>query len=169
MPDEGGNSLIREHLPATYFEEYQSLRPSLLEILTDDDLGLQLGGSTVTFGELCREMGEVEYSYTESLRTFRLDLSYKHPDDSVATSVAALTSWYAQLDKDLESAIADLTEDDIANRRILRDLEGDGFAPPPAKQLDLYREALLIFYAKVSIYLRKLEMSLPSRWQDWIG
>ena len=33
------NSLIRDHLPATYFEEYQSLRPSLLEGLVDDDLG----------------------------------------------------------------------------------------------------------------------------------
>jgi hypothetical protein len=169
MPDEGVNSLIREHLPATYFEEYQSLRPSLLEILTDDDLGLQFGGSTVTLGQLCREMGEVEYSYTESLRSFRLDFSYKHPDDSVATSVAALTSWYEQLDEDLESAIAALTEDEIANARIMRDLEGDGFAPPPARQLDLYREGLLIFYAKVSIYLRHLEKPPPARWQAWIG
>lgn len=140
------NSLIRDHLPATYFEEYQSLRPSLLEAVVDDDLGLRLGGKTITLGGLCREVGEIEYSYIESLRSFRLDFSYR----SVATSVAALTSWYSQLDQDLESAIADLTEDDIANRRILRDLEGDGFAPPPAKQLDLYREALLIFYAKVS-------------------
>jgi hypothetical protein len=163
------NSLVRDHLPATYLEEYQSLRPMLVKILTDDDLGLQLGGSTVTLGGLCREMGEIEYSYIESLRSFRLDLSYRHSDDRVATSVAALTSWYEQLDQDLESAIADLTEDDITNRRILRDLEGDGFAPPPAKQLDLYREALLIFYAKVSIYLRKLEKPFPDRWPTWIG
>lgn len=125
------NSLIRDHLPATYFEEYQSLRPSLLEALVDDDLGLRLGGKTITLGGLCREMGEIEYSYLESLRSFRLDFSYRHPDDSVATSMAALTSWYSQLDQDLESAIVDLTEDDIANRRILRDLEGDGFAPLP--------------------------------------
>jgi hypothetical protein len=98
-----------------------------------------------------------------------MDFSCRHPDDGVATSMAALTSWYSQLDQDLESAIADLTEDDIANRRILRDLEGDGFAPPPAKQLDLYREALLIFYAKASIYLRKLEKPFPDRWPAWIG
>jgi len=30
------NSLVREHLPATYFEEYQSLRTILTEILTAD-------------------------------------------------------------------------------------------------------------------------------------
>ena len=145
------------------------MRPSLLESLVDDDLGLRLGRKTLTLGELCREIGEIEYSNTESLKSFRLEFSYSHPDRRVTTNVATLAGWYSQLDQDLESAIADLTEDDIANRRISRDLDGDGFAPPPAKQLDLYREALLIFYAKASIYLRKLEKPFPDRWPDWIG
>lgn len=164
------NSLVREHLPATYFEEYQSLRRSLVEILTDDDLGSSLGGTTATLGALCREIGEIQRSYVESLKTFRQDFAYRHTDTRVEASVEVLTAWYLTLDRDLEAAIAALSEDDIANRRIARaDFEIDAFAPLPAVQLDIYREALLIFYGKVSVYLRSLDKPLPPRWQEWIG
>ena len=44
------NSLVTDHLPATYFAEYQSLRQELLEILTDGDLATDLGGDTATLG-----------------------------------------------------------------------------------------------------------------------
>jgi hypothetical protein len=163
------NSLVRGHLQTTYFEEYQSLRPILLEILTDDDLGFRLGGTTATIGELCREIGEIEFSYIESLKTFRQDFSYRHPEPKVETSVEALRAWYLTLDHDLEAAIAAISEDDIANRRIVRDdFDIDSFSPLPAVQLDIYREALLIFYGKVSIYLRALDKPLPPRWQEWI-
>ena len=164
------NSLVREHLPATYFEEYQSLRTILTEILTDDDLRAGVGGTTATLGALCREIGEIEHSYVESLKTFRQDFSYRHPDSRVETSVEALTAWYLTLDRDLDAAIAALSEDDIVNRRIARDdFDIDAFSPLPAVQLDIYREALLIFCGKVSIYLRSLDKPLPPRWQEWIG
>jgi hypothetical protein len=164
------NSPIRDHLSATYFEEYQSLRPMLLEIISDDDLGTSLGGATVTLGALCREIGEIEHSYVESLRTFRQDFSYRHPDSGVETSVAALSGWYETLDSDLADAVAALTEDDVTNRRIQRhDFDIDGFAPLPPVQLDIYREALLIFYGKASVYLRAIDKPLPAQWLEWIG
>jgi hypothetical protein len=31
------------------------------------------------------------------------------------------------------------------------------------------REALIIFYGKLSVYLRALERPLPGQWGDWIG
>jgi hypothetical protein len=164
------NSLIRDHLPATYFQEYQSLRGMLVEILTDDDLGARLGGTTPTLGELCREIGEIEHSYVESLKTFRQDFSYRHADSGVLTSVKALAQWYDTLDRELATAIAALSEDDITNRRIVRsDFEIDDFSPIASVQLDIYREALLIFYGKASMYLRSLDKPLPPRWREWIG
>jgi len=33
----------------------------------------------------------------------------------------------------------------------------------------LYREALLIFYEKVSIYLRIMGREFPGHWKAWIG
>jgi hypothetical protein len=84
--------------------------------------------------------------------------------------VAALRRWYASLDRDLLAAVEALSEEEIAGRRIVRsDFEESFFSPLADVQLDTYREALLIFYGKVSIYLRALDRPLPGDWADWIG
>ena len=164
------NSLVRVHMPATYFYDYQSLRDELMAILTDDDLDFRVGGDSATLGALCREIGEIEHTYVESFRTFRQDFDYRNPDARLETSLGALTSWYAELDRDLADAIAALSEDDIANRRILRhDFDVEDFSPSADIQLDIYREALLIFYGKVSVYLRAMGKPLPGHWPHWIG
>jgi hypothetical protein len=36
-------------------------------------------------------------------------------------------------------------------------------------QFYCYREALLIFYAKVHVYLKAMGKSVPGEWQWWIG
>ena len=134
------------------------------------DLAFRPGPGTLTLGELCREIGDVEHSYVEAFRTFRQDFAWHNPDRLMEHSVAALVAWYAALDRDLQAALEALSEADIAERRIQRgDPEGDGFSLPPAQELDIYREALLIFYAKVSIYLRLMGRQLPPTWRDWLG
>jgi uncharacterized damage-inducible protein DinB len=164
------NSLVRVHMAATYFGEYQALRNELLEILSDGDLGFRIGGTSASLGALCREIGEVEHSYVESFRTFRQDFAYRNADRLLERSVVALSSWYAELDRDLTAAVEALSEDDIANHRIIRsDFDVDDFSPLPNIQLDIYREALLIFYGKVSVYLRAMGKALPGHWQAWIG
>ena len=119
----------------------------------------------------CREIGEIEYSYVESLKEFCQDFSYRHPDSSVETSVEALNSWYLALDRDLAAAIAVLVG--------VRDWESADRALPISISTDLRRSPLfswtstarrsLIFYGKVSVYLRSLDKPLPPRWQEWIG
>jgi hypothetical protein len=84
--------------------------------------------------------------------------------------VAALKAWYAELDRNLMAAVEDLSEDDIANRRIIRgDFDEDFFSPLAKQQLDVYREALLLFYGKASVYLRAINRPLPQQWRDWVG
>jgi hypothetical protein len=56
------NSIVQEHMPATYVREDQALRDELVETLTDDDLAFRVGGSSATLGALCREIGEIERS-----------------------------------------------------------------------------------------------------------
>ena len=164
------NTLITEHLPATYFSEYQALRSQLLAILADDDLGFGAGGANESLAELCRGIGEVERSYIDSFRTFRQDFDYRNPDPRLTDSVAALSAWYAELDDELRRTLEGLTEDDIANRQIVRGVPGpEEFSLSPAQQLDIYREALLIFYGKVSVYLKQMGRPLPGDWQEWIG
>jgi len=164
------NLILREHLARTYFAEYQVLRNELVGVLSDDDLAFRPGGAAFTLGELCREIGEIEHSYVDALRTFRQDFGWRNPDPEVERTVAALSTWFADLDRSLLAAIEALTDEDVTNRTISRDdVDVEGFSPLPAQELDIYREALLIFYAKVSIYLRAMGRDLPGRWTVWIG
>ena len=164
------NSIIGGYLADSFFREYQGLRDQLMEIIDDEDLGLTLGGETASLGALCREIGEIEHAYVESFRTFRQEFGFRNREPRLEHSVVALKIWYAELDHDLLAAVAGLSEDDIARRKIVRsDFDVDYFAPLPKEQLDVYREALLIFYGKVSVYLRATDRPLPQQWRDWIG
>ena len=44
-------------------ERYQELKTQLLEILTDEELDISLGGESQTLGSLCLEIGEIERAY----------------------------------------------------------------------------------------------------------
>ena len=164
------NSLVRDHLPVTYFFEYQQLRDQLMELLDDSDLKFRMGGATLCLGELCREIGEIEHSYIESFRTFNQNFRYRNHDPSLETKTDALIAWYSELDAELMEVLNGLTEEDIEGHKIARsDFDFDDFAPLPKIQMDTYREALLIFYAKVSVYLRAMGKTFPRQWIEWIG
>ena len=139
-----------------------------MAILSDEDLGYRIGGANPSLGALCREIGEIERAYIESFTTFAQDFGYRNADPRLETSVAALSAWYAELDTELKAVIVSLSEEDAAKRSIDR-RDFPGFAPLPRVQMDLYKEALLIFYSKVSVYLRALGKTLPQQWQEWIG
>src|SRR6185312_7765260 len=98
-------TLIRDHLAATFFAEYQVLRNELVDMLSDDDLAFRPSPATFTLGELCREIGEIEHSYVDALKTFRQDFGWRNPDPDVERSVAALSTWFADLDRRLLAAI----------------------------------------------------------------
>lgn len=157
------NSLIENKYPD--FELYQSLRMQLMRILTDEDLMFAPGGENMTLGALCRQMGETENSYIESFINFTQDFSYRNDLPGLAESVDRLTVWYADLDRELKSVVSALSEEDLANRTIDR---GGGFKLSPAAQLEIYKEALLIFYGKVDIYLKAMGKERPNQWASWI-
>jgi len=173
------NSMSREYFSTTepegpaqslapYFPMYQALRDQLMAILRDDDLSYRIEGANPSLGSLCREIGEIERSYIESFKTFRLDFGYRNADPRPESSVASLSSWYVELDRALTAAIEGLPEDHVANRTIDRS-DFPGFAPVLRVQLDIYKEALLIFYSKVDVYLRALGKTPPEQWRKWIG
>ena len=71
-----------------------------------------------------------------------------------------LTAWYEQLDRELAAVLEGLEEADVA-RSVDR---GDGFTPPVTAQFHIYREALLIFYAKAHVYLKALGKQVTGPW-----
>lgn len=156
------NSIIEQQW--TVYEQTRSLRDELFEVLSAADLATKLPGANPTLGALCREMGEVQQSYIDSFKIFKQDFSYKHADQAVETDLEKLKAWFVDLDAAMKAALESLSEDDIQNKMIER-----GFQLPVTPQLHVYREGLLIFYAKVAVYLKAMEKPLPGRWPHWIG
>ena len=64
----------------------------------------------------------------------------------------------------MDAAFSALSEEEVQTRRIDR-----GFPAPVRTQLHIYREALLIFYAKAVVYLHALNKPLPKQMVEWIG
>jgi hypothetical protein len=148
------------------FELYQALRNQLMETLVDDDLSFRIHPEGPSLGALCREIGEVERAYIDSFKSFTQDFSYRYPEEAIESRVTELVAWYGALDEELKDTVAALDEADIINRVIDR---GGGFTVSPRIQLEIYKEALLIFYGKVSVYLKAMGKTLPEQWQAWIG
>lgn len=149
-----------------YFKMYNDLRNQLMQTLTDPDLAFSPGGENPTLGALCVEIGEIQHAYIESFRTFRQNFDDRIAQAGLAESVTALIAWYARLDEDLEQALEALSQEDVESRKIDR---GHGFLLPPHIQLDVYKEALLIFYGKVSVYLKMMGKARLPIWVNWIG
>jgi hypothetical protein len=142
----------------------EAMRGQMMELLTDSDLTYRLPGDNVTLGELCWEIGAVQRSYIDSFKTFKQDFTYEPPAPGMMTSIAKLNAWYQSLDREMDAVMMALSEDDVQSRFIER-----GFPVKPGMQLHIYREALLIFYGKASLYLRALGKPLPEQMREWIG
>lgn len=154
------NSLIEQEIPGM-----TNLRDQLLTMISDGDLAYKLPGNNLSLGGLCEEMGYTQQVYTHSFKTLHLDWSYRDSQPEVS-SVASLKAWYEKLDTELMEVLSRLSEDDIQTKQIDR---GHGFVPTIQVQFQVYHEALLIFYAKVSIYLKALEKELTDEWKIGIG
>jgi hypothetical protein len=148
------------------FQMYSALRGELIAALVDEDLRFSPGGANRMLGELCVEIGEIEHAYVESFKTFTQNFDYHNETPGLANSVDALRAWYEVLDAELEAALGALTEEQLTGQEIDR---GDNFTLPPAIQLVIYKEALLIFYGKVSVYLKAMGRNMPGIWPSWIG
>src|SRR5690349_4950871 len=77
----------------SWIEGSQGMRSGLVGTLTDADLAFCPGGETMTLGALCREMGDIEYAYLQSFKTFTQDFTYRNTEPGIETSVAKLLAW----------------------------------------------------------------------------
>ena len=158
------NTIIRDQFPI--LREYQALRPMALELLADTDLAFSPGGAAPSLAALCIRIGEVEHSYAASIASRTIDFAYRNDDPARAGSVAALRDWYSELDRQLHDAVAALSDEDVAAWQITR---FEGFTLPLQILLDVYKEALLLFYGRVDVYLTALGKTRPERWAEWLG
>ena len=148
----------------SWIEGTHGMRSQLLDILSDADLAFSPGGQNMTLGALCRQMGEIESSYIQSLNTFQQDWSYRSNEADLESSVARLKAWFQTLDDELKATVAAFSDEDLK-----KTVDRSGFAMPVELQLDVYLQALLIFFGKATIYLKAMNKPLPQHIQEYIG
>ena len=156
------NQYMQEKWP--WIEGGHQMRTALLDMLSDADLAFNPGGQNMTRGALCRERGEVEHSYTQSLKTFEQDWSYRNREAGLESSVARLKAWYQTLDEEMQATISALSDEDLK-----KTVKRNGFGMPVDWQLDVYLQALLIFLGKATIFLKAMNKPLPENFQEYIG
>ena len=155
------NRIMNEKWP--WIEAAHGMRSQLLNILSDADLTFSPGGQTMTLGALCRQMGETEHAYIQSLKTLKQEWSYRHPEADVASHVARLKAWFQTLDDEMQATITTFWDED-GNKTIDR-----GGPVTVEFQLDVYLQAVLIFLGKATIYLRAMNKQLPPFFEEYIG
>ena len=141
------------------------MRNGLLDMFSDTDLSFNPGGQNKTLGGVFKEMGEIEYDYLQSLKTFKTDFSYRNPEVGLDTSVAKLKAWYESLDADMEKTLNAFSDEDF-KKSIDR---ASGFTVPLEMQMEIYLQAILIFLGKLTIFMRAMNKTLPPGIQEYIG
>ena len=140
-----------------------AIRHEILSAISDDDLAFTLPGNP-SFGEVCKRMGDTDQMYIDSFTTFTMDYATSKDDATLATSVDALKTWFTDLERDMKTALSAIPQSDLDTRMIER-----GFSVPIRVQFHIYREALLIFYAKAVVYFNAMGKPLPKQLGEWIG
>lgn len=148
----------------SWIEGSHGMRTQLLDMLNDAELAFSPGGQNMTFGALCREMGETEHSYVQSLKTFQQDWAYRNTEAGMDSSVARLQAWFQTLDEEMKATVAAFADEDFQKM-----VNRNGFEMPVEMQLDVYLQALLIFFGKATIYFKAMNKALPQQFQEYIG
>jgi len=146
------------------YEGSHGMRNQLFDILTDADLAFNPGGTNMTLGALWKQMGEIEYDYNQSLKTFTQDWDYKNNEAGLENSVVQLKTWFQELDDEMKATVSAMSDEDMKKSITRR----GGYSVPVETQLEIYLQALLIFFGKATIFLRAMNKPLPQSFADWI-
>jgi hypothetical protein len=145
---------------------HHTMRDHLLTVVSDAELAYKLPGQNPTLGELLVELGDVQGVYTHSFETFTLDWTHRQLPAPAPITIASLQAWFAAQDDAMKRALDRLSDDELRIDRIDR---GNGFIASPFVQYEIYREAVYIFYGKLSVYLKALERDAGPEWAAWVG
>ena len=112
-----------------------------------------------------RELGETQGAYIDSFSTFELGPPRPCDIPGVEHSLDRIRSWYVRRDEELYAALRTIPDEDV-DRPVDR---GNDNPLPVWIHLDVFREALIIFYRRFSVYLKAAGKHRPERFERWIG
>lgn len=148
-----------------WVEASHQMRDGLLELFSEADLSFNPGGSNVTTGALLKGLGEVQHAYAESLKTLSTDFAYRNTESGLEDSLPKLKAWFQKMDADMKATLSAFSDADF-EKTIKR---GSGYEMPLTVQMDVYIQALMIFFGKAMVYLRAMNKDIPEQMAEWIG
>jgi len=155
------NSLFEEEIRG-----HHSMRDLLLTVVSDADLAYKPPGWNPTLGQLLVEHGDIQGVYAHSFETFTLDWTLRQLPPPDPITIDTLRTWFEAQDDAMKQALDRFTPEELRIDRIDR---GHGFIASPFVQHEIYREAVYIFYGKLSVYLKALERDAGEQWAAWVG
>jgi hypothetical protein len=144
----------------------EALTMQMLDAIDDSALGHAPAPNNPSLGDLVAGQAAIQAAYIESFRTFTGDFHNVPPVAVASRSVESFRQLFDRLHAEMKSVLGELTDEDFTSRMIDRD---GGFLVPPSMQVHIYRESILIFSGKASVYLRSLGITFPEQWVNWIG
>jgi hypothetical protein len=139
-----------------------NLRTEALNAITDAELNTKLGGQSLSLRELILEQGTIQMAYIECFRSFELRFDHAAPEG--VQSLEEIKIWFAELDSNLIAALGALSDDELK-----RGVPRGNYTLPAEIVFYTYRESVMIFAAKASVYLRALNHALPGQIKSWVG
>lgn len=140
-----------------------NVRNGAIATLDGGDLTFSLPGCP-SVGEVLQAFGDVSASYADSFKTMKQDFSVTAAGRAGITSGETAIEWLAGLDAELKAALSALSDDDL-----VKPIDRGGWQMPVMANFHTYREAVLILFGKLDIYLRALGKDLPEEWVAWVG
>lgn len=156
------NRYVQEKWP--WIEGSHGMRTQLLDSVSDADLAFTPGGENMTLGALCREMGETQHSYIQSLKTLSQGWSYRNTEPGLDGSVEQLNAWFQSMDEEMKATVEAFSDEDLK-----KTVDRNGYPVPLDWQLDVYLQALLIFFGKAVVYFKAMGKPLSQQFKEYIG
>ena len=143
-------------------EANQKLRHDVLDAISDDDLTHTLGGDTLSLAGLLLQQGRWEDDYVQAWHT----LEMRHGSRSAPEhqTVAGFRAWFAEIEQGVRTTLEAMSDEELS-----RPVKRGAHSLPLEITVYTYRESLIIFAGKASLYLRSLGRPVSAHLKGFVG
>lgn len=144
----------------------QGLAFDILQILSDEQLGLTVGKNMGTLGEQFRHMIRVRFQYAEAIENKKVDTTIEKIDPEVAKSKTKLIELWEKANQKLLAALENTNSDELENTMINWKHWG-------VVEMNIHDHfnALMdhetLHEGQIIVYLRTHDIKFPKSWKVW--
>lgn len=141
------------------------MRDAIIQQLSDADLDKNVGGNSLTWGQLIDDCAQMQRSYLDAFST--LDQTWAPPrsPQEHPTTVAEILDQFHAVDRELAMVLDAFSGDDW-DAVIARP---DDTKRTRRGQLEIYAQFMLIFLGKASVYARAQAHIIPPSLLTFVG